>query len=102
MADFIIKYWLEVLFSLFITGGSAAILYIVRREKAMHKAMLALLRDRIIDTYNRALDRGYCPIYALENLHALHKEYKALGGNGALDDIMAKVEKMPTAPPKSD
>ncbi len=99
MQEWIFKYWLETLFGLLAAAGGFGFRHIVKREKAMHNAMLALLRDRIIGTYNHCLDRGACPIYALENLHALYREYKALGGNGAMDDIMAKVEKMPTAQP---
>ena len=57
--------------------------------------MQALLRDRIIWTYNHYMEKGFCPIYGQENIHEMYSQYKALGGNGAVTKLMEDFEKLP-------
>ncbi len=102
MQDFIVKYWPVALYALLVAAAGAGwrfIIKLLREQAALRDGMRALLRDRIIEVYNHSLDRGYCPIYARENLHALHKAYKALNGNGTADDLVEKADAMPTAAP---
>ena len=42
------------------------------------------------------MDKGYCPIYALDNIHSLYEQYKNLGGNGTVARLMEEIETIPT------
>lgn len=68
----------------------------LRRHKALEKGVQALLRTEIISIYNKYMELGYCPIYAKENIEALYKEYKALGGNGTATSMTEYIRKLPT------
>lgn len=107
MLEWISRYWLEVLFGLIVAAVGAGYRHTYKRlqeqkkeQEAFRNGMKALLRDRIIESYNRCLEKGYCAIYSLENIHALYKEYKALGGNGAIAELVEKAEALPTNKPR--
>ena len=123
MWDFVIKYWMEALFS----GLTAFILYSFRRwrasevkkqderelEERNHKREIELLKenvrqtqngiqvmlkDRIYQAYKFHLTQGYCGIKEREIIFDMYKQYKALGGNGIVDDIMHRLVELPTEP----
>ncbi len=99
MLDFIKKYWLEVLFGFVCTGFTAVVTKLRghRREyECLRSAICALLRDRIIAVYNRYTEKEYFPIYERENLSHLTAEYYALGGNGIVKDLEARLLELPT------
>ncbi len=62
----------------------------------MKSAIRALLRDRIIAIYNRYTEKEYFPIYERENLEHLTAEYYALGGNGVVHELVARLSELPT------
>ena len=66
------------------------------KNKALCEGVQALLRDRIIETYNHYNDKGYCPIYAKESMRRLYSAYHALGGNDVATELKEKVLAMPT------
>ncbi|MDO4300794.1 MAG: hypothetical protein Q4D26_05325 [Clostridia bacterium] len=68
----------------------------LRRHKALEQGVQALLRTEIISIYNKYFELGYCPIYAKENIEALYKQYKALGGNGAAASMTETIRDLPT------
>lgn len=92
--------WIKWLFTAF----AAAFTWITTRvrkwsnvNKALRGGQRALLRDRIIQMYNHyVVTKGYCPIYARESVAEMYKEYKALGGNGVIEDLMRDIEDLPT------
>lgn len=43
-----------------------------------------------------AVEKGYIPIYERENLEHMYDEYKALGGNGVIEDLVEKLRDLPT------
>lgn len=95
MKDYILKYWINYLFGIIVTALGVALKKQKKDyqlEKATNEAMKngvkALLRAEIIATYNHYSTTRVLPIYARENLHELFKEYTALGGNGAIKDLM--------------
>ena len=53
------------------------------------------MQDHIIQSYNHCQDKGCCPIYALENVHDMFREYKALDGNGTIAKLVEEMEDMP-------
>lgn len=103
MIEFIIKYWIEVVFSIILTGFGAAFRGLSKRvskrieeQEAIKLGMQALLRDRIISAYNHYMDKGYCPIYARENVRRLYEQYHNLGGNGTVTHLVQELEDLPT------
>jgi hypothetical protein len=96
MNDFIAKYWLEVVFGLIASGIGVSIKLMFRQFGALKKGVQAMLRDRIIDQYNKYIDIEYIPIYALENVTAMYKEYHALGGNGTITHLYEELLELPT------
>lgn len=67
-----------------------------QRQQAVELGIQALLRDRIIRAYNHYMEKGYCPIYAMENVESMYKYYYLLGGNGAITGLLEKLREMPT------
>lgn len=99
MKEFIIEYWIEVLFGGVVTGILYTIRGIKRKMKENESIKLgvqALLRNSIIQQYNHYEEQGFIPIYARENLDALSKEYYNLGGNGVVHQLMDKLAELPT------
>lgn len=103
MTEFILHYWIEVLFGIIVAGFGVGYRRLVekmkagdRKQEAIEKGIQALLRDRIIKAYNHYLEQGYCPIYGLENVEALYKQYHALGGNGTVTGLIEKLRELPT------
>ena len=104
MQEFIIKYWLQVLFS----GVLALLSYMVkkittefRREKSeqnlMKLSLQALLRDRLIQAYNYHKDKGYCSIHNRDNITNMYNQYHKLGANGVIDGLVDELKAMPTS-----
>lgn len=84
-----------------LTGGQ----YIVKRvskaeakTEAVCLGVQALLRDRLIQTYNHYNDKGYAPIYAKENFENMYQQYHSLGKNGVMDEIYEKFKELPLEP----
>lgn len=68
-------------------------------DPALFKALVAAQKVTLVD---RVRYLGTCYIGAKqisiedkENLKEMHEAYKALGGNGHLDTVMAEVDKLP-------
>lgn len=99
MPEWILKYWTEALFGLIIAGliaGYKKLSGKLKEQDAIKLGIQALLRDRIIQSYNHYQEKGYCPIYALENVNALYTQYHALGGNGMITELVERLKDMPT------
>lgn len=62
----------------------------------LSSALRALLRDKIIDKYNYHMEKEFMPIHDRESLDSMVKEYKNLGGNGVLNEIVDKLYELPT------
>ena len=94
MIEFIARYWLEALFGLIMAGFGYCIKRILTEFKALRKGTQAILRNGIIEQYNKWKGLGYIPIYALENVEALYKEYHALGGNGTITQLYEELQEL--------
>lgn len=96
MIDFIVKYWIEFLFGLIISGMGvmAKLMYNQHlKNKAIDKGVEALLRNGIVQTYNS-------PIYARENATRMYEPYHILGGNDVATDLIEDLKGLPTEPQK--
>jgi len=94
--EWVARYWAEAGFALALAAVTAWIRLTVSQQAAIRRGLKALLHDRIVQTYNDYTERGYCPISAREGAEALHKVYKALGGNGTLARLVTGLHELPT------
>ena len=101
--DFLLKNWVEWIFM--IITATLGICYkkviVHQKEEAVKNNALcigvqALLRDRIIQSYNEYSEKGYCPIYAKDNIKRLYKPYSELGVDDVIKELVTKLLQMPT------
>lgn len=64
-----------------------------------HQLTVAIARSQLIDNYDRCVEKGYYTVDEREVYHELYNAYKKCGGNGILDTLKIKLERMPTEPP---
>lgn len=69
---------------------------VFKRHQALDEGVKCLLRGELIRAYNHYMDKGELPIYARENMDDTYKAYHALGGDGAITDMMTELRKLPT------
>lgn len=98
-------HWVEWLFAAALLLLTAAWRMVAARLKEEHdkneaigEGVQSLLRESIINNYNRYSERGYCPVYAKESLRKVYHSYHNLGGNDVATDLYNKVLDMPTDP----
>ena len=65
------------------------------KNEAIAEGVQALLRESIVTSYNKHLDRGFCPIYAKESIKKVYKAYHNLGGNDVATSLYHKILEMP-------
>ncbi len=53
-----------------------------QRQKTSDRALVALLRDRLVASYCHYHERKTITPHGLQNMEMLYVEYTALGGNG--------------------
>lgn len=102
MEEWIIKYWLQVFFGFILTIVAAIyhrqhteIKKKIKEYEAVQCGVQALLRDRIIQSYNHYMGKGYLPIFAHENIHNLFIQYQNLGGNSTICNLMYELDRLP-------
>lgn len=66
------------------------------RQKAVELGVQALLRDRMLHSYNKYTDLGYAPIYAKENFENMYQQYHGLGGNGVMTRLHKEFMGLPS------
>lgn len=64
------------------------------RNEAIAEGMQSLLRESIVDNYNKYTDRGYCPIYAKESIKKVYDAYHRLDGNDVATELYHKLLRM--------
>lgn len=96
IVNFILVNWVEWLFLIITTICGCGYKALKVKNKAISEGVQALLRDRIISTYNRAQDKGFCPIYEKESLKRLYTAYHNLGGNDVATELYHKTLEMDT------
>jgi len=101
--DLIFSKWFEIIIGLITTGVltlykklSTKIHKQVEDQKALKDGTLALLRSELIHNYDKYMERGWLPIYAVENICELYSTYHKLGGNGAIDKIIEELKSLPS------
>lgn len=101
--NFLLNNWVEWIFM--VITGALGICYkkVIRHQKeeaqrnnALCSGVQALLRDRIIQSYNEYSEKGYCPIYAKDNIKRLYQPYAELGIDDVITELVSKLLQMPT------
>lgn len=69
-----------------------------KKNEAIAEGVQSLLRESIVNNYNRYTDKGFCPIYAKESMKKVYKAYHNLGGNDVATELYNKVLKMAETP----
>ena len=68
------------------------------RNEAIAEGMQSLLRESIVDNYNKYTDKGFCPIYAKESIKKVYCAYHKLGGNDVATELYNKLLRMEEEP----
>ena len=98
MWEFIVKYWLEFLFGLIITGLSAAYAHLSKKLKAermknqaIENGLRGILRIQILDTYDKCVADGKkISVSRKDAVVSIYQSYVALG-NGENDDTIKQL-----------
>lgn len=64
------------------------------RNEAIAEGVQSLLRESIVNSYNRYTDKGFMPIYAKESLKSAYSAYHRLGGNDVATELYNKMLRM--------
>lgn len=102
MIDFIIKYWLQFVFGLIITGITSACVWMYNRFKSISESNLALLHNELYQLCPIYIDRKWASMEDKRNLEYLYKPYKRLGGNGTCENMYCECMKLPMYPPREE
>ena len=96
------SHWLEWLFAtLTAVAGigyrnvSAKLKMEQERNAAIANGVQSLLRESIVDNYNKYSERSYCPIYAKESIKKVYTAYHNLGGNDVATELYRKLLALP-------
>ena len=101
MLEFVIKYWLEVLFGLACTIFSFLFKMILKKQeeekkrreeeekkrKALENGVQALLRNELIKNFREYKLKGEATLLDKENMGHMFEEYFNLGGNGMMEEV---------------
>ena len=100
--NYIGAHWVEWLFTIclaVLTFAWRAVSARLKKEQAKNEAIAegvkCLLRDTIVTSYNKYAPKGYCPIYAKENIEDAFLAYEKLGGNHTAKSLYEKLIKLP-------
>lgn len=105
MTEFVVKYWLETLFGVIVSVMGWMLKKMNKKmneQEAIRAGVQALLKNAIVEKYEKSMDDGYCPIHVRDSIMAMAKEYYNLGGNGTIPSLMDKIQCLPTTPPEDD
>lgn len=99
--DFVRLHWPEWLFTL--VSGALALGYRsvstrlkaeTAKNQAIAEGVQSLLRESIVDAYNKYSEKGFCPIYAKESIKRAFTSYTRLGGNDVAKELYHKLLQM--------
>ena len=95
-------HWIEWLFAAVIAllglgyrSISARLKNEQEKKHAIAEGVQSLLRESLVENYNKYSDRGYCPIYAKESIKKVYTAYHNLGGNDVATGLYHKLLAMP-------
>lgn len=106
---YISENWVKWLFAIALTAlswGYRTISQQLKLERQKNEAIAmgvqSLLRESIVNNFNKYSEKNYCPIYAKENLKRCYEAYHNLGGNSVITELYNKILHMPEQEEKDD
>ena len=102
MFEFIVTYWLEVMFTLLCSVFTFLFKRLFKkikenreRQNAVEAGLQALLRNELIRRYREYEEKGEISILDKENMEHMFKEYENLGGNGTVAQMYKEILNLP-------
>lgn len=103
MWEWILKYWLEVVFGALIAGLGILYKHLAKKVQqnrdenaAIRDGLRSLLRRQIIEDCESSLKQGFCPITKKDTINDMYLSYHALGGNGTVTKLVDQIGNLPT------
>lgn len=104
--QFMSEYWMQFVF-LIVTGlfswrlntMKCKVQKTVIKFSALELGMQSMLRDRIIQAYNKYIEQKWIPIYAMDSILKLFESYELLGGNGTIHNLVDELKDLPKHAP---
>lgn len=75
--------------------GVARAVLEIKKQSALRQGVRAILRDRILTTYNYFRKKGNVPFTAVENMSNMYSAYHSLGGNGPITKVYKQFLELP-------
>lgn len=66
------------------------------KEKAVEEGVQALLRNELVREYREYKAKGELSILDKENIESMFRQYKNLGGNGTVEQLITELMQLPT------
>ena len=66
-----------------------------KEDNAVQLGVQAILRDRLIQSYNHHMEKGFCAIHDRDNVLNMYKQYHNLGVNGVVDKLIDELMTLP-------
>ena len=92
------SHWLEWLFAVLTAAAGIGYRNVSAKLRLEHERSIAiangvqsLLRENIVENFNKYSKRGYCPIYAKESIKKVYTAYHNLGGNDVATELYRKL-----------
>ena len=102
MWEWLVKYWLEVLFGVVLTGIGIVQKRLSKRMKderkrneAIENGVRDMLRLTILDNYERCKQAGVISVARKDAVDSAYQSYHALGGNGTITRVHEEIMAMP-------
>ena len=67
----------------------------MNQNKAMKLAVQAILRDRLLQSFQFCKRQGFATSDDRQNFENMYVQYHLLGGNGVMDDVRQKFFALP-------
>lgn len=64
-------------------------------DEVFKRSIRSMLRQNIIDTHNKYMDRGWAEIYVKDNMLDMFNNYTALDGNGTTPGLVKEFMELP-------
>ena len=85
--------------SVIVTGSIGYLIAIIKgyrkRDKSQEEALKCLLRSNITSKYYVYKELGSIPIYEKENINYMFEQYKSMGGNSYIDNVVKEINNLP-------
>ena len=73
-----------------------------QKEIARDELLLDVARVNLLRECNRYIDKGFAPLYAVQSIEKLSRDYHKFGGNGGIEILVNEFMKLPHKSPKDE